>query len=75
MIGKDLGNIRKLPWFVDEAYMNKINIDENFKDNQESIYIDNFITITPYTFADVTVPVAAAAATAFTPAAASSTTI
>lgn len=32
-------------------------------------------TITPYTFADVTVPVAAAAATAFTPAAASSTTI
>ena len=50
MIGKDLGNIRKLPWFVDEAYMNKINIDENFKDNQESIYIDNFITITPYTF-------------------------
>ena len=25
-------------------------IDENFKDNQESIYIDNFITITPYMF-------------------------
>lgn len=52
MIGKDLSNIRSIPQFFDEAYFNKINVEENLRNHQDTIYVDNFITVTPYYFGD-----------------------
>lgn len=50
MIGKDLSNIRWVPHYVDEAYMNKIYIDDVLLGNDDDIIKDKFITINPYEF-------------------------
>ena len=50
MIGKDLSNIRWIPQYVDEAYMNKIYENDVLLGNSTDIIKDKFITINPYTF-------------------------
>jgi len=52
MIGADLKNIRWMPMWPDEAYMNKIYVDENILNNQNTIELDRYITINPYPFGD-----------------------
>lgn len=52
MIGKDLSNIRSVPQFVDEAYMNKIYVDDVILNHVDDIIKEKYITINPYTFGE-----------------------
>lgn len=48
MIGQDLRNIRWMPQFVDECYMNKIYVDDTILGGGDDIIKEKFITITSY---------------------------
>lgn len=50
MIGRDLYNMRWMPEYVDEAYMNYIYVQESILSNESTIHLDTYITINPYTF-------------------------
>ena len=52
MIGKDLSNIRSVPQFVDEAYMNKIYVDDVILNHVDDIIKEKYIKIYPYTFGE-----------------------
>ena len=51
MLGTDLSNLRWMPLYPDEAYLNAINVNENFIGNLGTIDIGKYITINPYLYA------------------------
>ena len=50
MVGSDLYRTRHIPEWPDEAYMNKIYVDENIVGHDNIIELDRYITINPYSF-------------------------
>ena len=50
MIGTDLKTLRWVPEFVDEAYMNKIYVQDIILGNENDVLKEKYITINPYTF-------------------------
>ncbi len=50
MIGKDMDNLRWIPRFPDEAYMNKLYITENVINHKDNILLENYVTINPYIY-------------------------
>lgn len=49
MLGKDLTKMRWMPIYPDEAYFNKIYVEESINNNTQ-IELDRYITINPYPF-------------------------
>jgi len=45
---KDLKNHRWIPTFSDETYLNALYIKDNIIENKNTIYLDKYITINPY---------------------------
>lgn len=52
MIGQDLSNIRWMPHYVDEAYLNTIYVNDVILGNDKDILKEKYITINPYEFGD-----------------------
>lgn len=50
MIGYDLRNLRWLPEYVDEAYMNSIYINDVVNGEDDDVIKDKYITINPYIY-------------------------
>lgn len=50
MIGQDLSNLRWIPRFVDEAYINAIYVKDVILGNDTDVLKEKYITINPYTF-------------------------
>lgn len=52
MLGRDMDNLRWIPRFPDEAYMNKLYITENVLNNNDNILLEKYVTINPYIYGD-----------------------
>lgn len=52
MLGEDLKNIRWMPVYPDEAYFNRIYVNETIENEMDNIQLDKYITINPYIFGD-----------------------
>ena len=52
MLGSDLSNLRWMPLYPDEAYLNAIYVNDNIINNNDNIRLYKFITINPYYFAE-----------------------
>ena len=50
MLGRDMDNLRWIPRFPDEAYMNKLYITENVLDNKNNMLLEKYVTINPYIY-------------------------
>lgn len=50
LIGEDLYNIRWIPRFCEESYMNKIYVDDILLGKENDIIKEKYITINPYPF-------------------------
>ena len=52
MLGRDMDNLRWIPRFPDEAYMNKLYITETVFDGNDNILLERYVTINPYIYGD-----------------------
>lgn len=52
MLGTDLSNLRWMPMYPDEAYLNAIYVNDNIINDKDNIKLFSFITINPYYFAE-----------------------